>query len=129
RHGTRRVCSGASSRTNSAPLSGLTRRIAPVESSTARYRPSGEKQPFAPPTLGPSFQEPASQSRQPPLLVKSQRPSGLKLTRQNLGTGSPLTSRPVAASHTLAPTPSVLPWLPVATQRPSGLTAQERTSS
>src|SRR5262249_34882752 len=120
--------SGASSRATAAPLSGQTRRVAPAESSTARSRPSGEKQPTAPPTFGPSFQEPTSHSRHPPLVVSSQRPPGLNATSQSPGTPTSLTSSPVAASQTLAPRPSVFQWLAVATQRPSGLTAQRRTS-
>jgi hypothetical protein len=43
---------------------------------------------------------------------------------QSLGTWSSLTSFPVPASQTLAPRPSMLLWLPVATHRPSGLNAQ-----
>src|SRR5262249_49260939 len=126
--GIRRVCSDASSRVSSARSSGRTRRIAPGVSSTPRSRPSGEKQPYVPPTFHHSFQEPTSQSRQPPPVVSSQRPSGLKATPQNTGTRSSLTNLPVAASQTLAPKLAVVPWVPVATQRPSGLTAQLRTS-
>ena len=110
------------------PSVGLNQADRAGKSSTARSRPSAEKQPQGPPILGPSLQVPTRHRRQPPALVSSQRPSGLNVGLHCFGTGSFMTSRPDAASQILAPNPSLLLWLPVATHSPFGLTEQCRTS-
>src|SRR5262249_22831523 len=124
---TKEVWVGASSRAYSLPVSGATSRTTPGPSSTASTLLSGEKAKDPPPTCGPSRQEPTSQRRQPPPVVTSQRPSGLKPTHEPPHTGRSRTSFPLVPSQTLTKT-LVRLWLPVATQRPFGLTAQKRTS-
>src|SRR5271165_262255 len=120
KHKPERSWLGSSSRANSEPVTGLTRRTTPLPVSTARIFPSGEKAnaPLSP-MGGPSFHPSMAHKRQPPPLVASQRPSGLKQTEEPVSTGNSCASFPVWEFQILTFVPQ---WLPVATQRPSGLT-------